>query len=150
MATISFQMTSSPLTGTKTFTGTDVDMQDLLDWASIFQVALIQALAPAVSFTASIAGTALTVSAVTTGALAVGQYIYGPGVQLGTRIVSGSGLAWVVNNSQTVPLDAMTANTAGQVGSSLATATIQQWKGSVQNWKSGLIVPAAPAQMTWG
>lgn len=39
MATIAFQMTSTPLTGTKTFTGTDQDMQDLLDWAKAMLIA---------------------------------------------------------------------------------------------------------------
>jgi hypothetical protein len=33
MATITFSMASTPLTASKVFTGTDGDMQDLLDWA---------------------------------------------------------------------------------------------------------------------
>lgn len=33
MATITFSIASTPLTASKAFTGTDQDMQDLLDWA---------------------------------------------------------------------------------------------------------------------
>lgn len=44
MATISFQMTSAPLTGTKSFTGTDADMQALLDWAKVAYAGEIQQL----------------------------------------------------------------------------------------------------------
>lgn len=42
MATVAFQMTSTPLTGTKTFTSTDQDMSDLLTWASVAYADLIQ------------------------------------------------------------------------------------------------------------
>src|SRR5512139_3512529 len=42
MATIAFQMTSAPLTGTKSFTGTDVDMSDLLAWAKVAYDDIIQ------------------------------------------------------------------------------------------------------------
>lgn len=44
MATIAFQMTSTPLTGTKIFTGTDADMQALLDWAAKVHNGIIQEL----------------------------------------------------------------------------------------------------------
>lgn len=44
MATLAFQMTSTPLTGTKSFTGTDADMQALLDWAAVAYAPLIQQL----------------------------------------------------------------------------------------------------------
>ncbi len=43
MATVAFQMTSTPLTGTKSFTGTDADMQALLDWAAVAYSDIIQA-----------------------------------------------------------------------------------------------------------
>src|SRR5512139_630092 len=41
MASIAFQMTSTPLTGTKSFTGTDADMQALLDWAKVAYASVI-------------------------------------------------------------------------------------------------------------
>lgn len=61
---------------------------------------------PMVSFTGSISGTTLTVSAVNIGTFAVGQIISGSGVNVGTKItafVSGTGGTgtYTVNNSQT-------------------------------------------------
>ena len=50
--------------------------------------------------TGSISGTAFSVSAVTAGAVAVGQTINE--ASAGTYIVSGSGTSWVVNSSQTL------------------------------------------------
>lgn len=44
MATFTFSMNSTPLTGSKVFTGSDSDMQDLLDWAKIAYNAIIQQL----------------------------------------------------------------------------------------------------------
>jgi len=63
---------------------------------------------PAV-FTGSISGTTLTVSSVTSGAIAIGQVFEGVGVAAGTRITAGSGLSWTVNDSQTVASTTMTA-----------------------------------------
>jgi hypothetical protein len=60
------------------------------------------------AFTGSLSGTALTVSGVT-GTLVIGQIVQGASVLPGTKIVSGSGTAWVVNNSQTVASEQMVA-----------------------------------------
>ncbi|MGH6879157.1 MAG: hypothetical protein ACREHV_17495 [Rhizomicrobium sp.] len=60
-------------------------------------------------FTGSISGTTLSVSAVASGTLAIGQQIFGPGIDAGTVIESGSGSSWTVNNSQTVASEAMAA-----------------------------------------
>lgn len=35
MATITLSMASTPLTASKTFTGTDADMQAIIDWAKV-------------------------------------------------------------------------------------------------------------------
>jgi len=56
----------------------------------------------AVTTGSSITGTALTLGAVSSGTVAIGQTITGTGVTAGTTIVSGSGLSWVVSVSQTV------------------------------------------------
>ncbi len=76
------------------------------------------------SFTGSISGTVLTVSAVASGTLAIGQAVYGTGVTPGTSIstlgtgVGGTG-TYNLNQSQSVSSEAMTAvdvlhlNTAG-------------------------------------
>ena len=54
-------------------------------------------------FTGYIAGTTLTVSTgPSSGAIAVGQSVSGPGVALNTYIIAGSGSSWTVFPSQTV------------------------------------------------
>lgn len=65
------------------------------------------------SGTAAISGTTLTVSATSSGALAVGQLLQDTTGSLanGTTIVSGSGSSWVVSISQTVSSEAMTGTT---------------------------------------
>jgi len=50
----------------------------------------------------NIAGTALTSGTVTSGTITIGQVLSGGTVTPGTYIVSGSGTAWVVSQSQTV------------------------------------------------
>jgi hypothetical protein len=59
---------------------------------------------PQASFTGSISGTTLTVTAVTTGAIAIGQIIVDLSgkVTANTKITGGSGLSWTVDTSQTV------------------------------------------------
>lgn len=66
------------------------------------------------TLTGAISGTTLTVSAVATGALAVGQFVDGAGVTAGTYITAlGSGTGgtgtYTVNNSQTVASESMTS-----------------------------------------
>ena len=58
---------------------------------------------PSTIFTGSISGTTLTVTSVQSGTIAVGQTLDElHGVLQGTHIVSGSGLSWTVDKSQTV------------------------------------------------
>jgi hypothetical protein len=64
--------------------------------------------------TGSIAGTALTVSAVTSGTIALGQFITGTGISAGTQITAlGTGTGgtgtYTVNNSQTTSSTTITA-----------------------------------------
>ena len=70
----------------------------------------------AASFTGSIAGNALTVSAVASGALATGQTVTDTvgNVTPGTVITGGSGTSWTVNNSQAVSSEAMFGVLANQ------------------------------------
>jgi hypothetical protein len=63
-------------------------------WAQIISIKIGSTVAPAASFTAAISGTIMTVSAVASGTLAVGQQIVGTSVVNGTYIVTlgtGSG-----------------------------------------------------------
>jgi hypothetical protein len=61
-------------------------------------------------FTGSISGTTLTVTSVTSGAIEIGNALYGTGITQGTFITSGSGISWTVNQSQTVSSITITAN----------------------------------------
>jgi phage tail sheath protein FI len=54
------------------------------------------------SFYATITTTALSVTQVLTGTIAIGQSISGPGIPSGTTISSGSGTSWVLSQSSTV------------------------------------------------
>lgn len=82
--------------------------------ATLIQTGLNGSPGTIVSFTGAIAGTTLTVSAVSSGTLAVGQTVLGSGITAGTRITAlgtGTGLTgtYTVNNSQTVSSEAMSA-----------------------------------------
>lgn len=57
---------------------------------------------PTAVIVGSIAGTSLTVTSVTSGLVAIGQTVSGPGVTFGTTITSGSSSPYTVSVSQTV------------------------------------------------
>jgi hypothetical protein len=92
-------------------------------WDAIFQEVLSERdwkfakvrvelqLAGEASFTGSITGDTLTVTAITSGTLGIGQTISGGGVLPGTLITSGSGMSWTVSLSQTVGSGSLTAET---------------------------------------
>lgn len=61
-------------------------------------------------FIGSISGTALTVSSVTSGTIAIGQILTGTGVTSGTTITAGSGLSWTVTPSYGSPIGPITIN----------------------------------------
>ena len=57
---------------------------------------------PLATFTASISGTTMTVTAIASGTILPGYMIEGTGVYDGTTIVAGSGLVWTISQEQTV------------------------------------------------
>jgi hypothetical protein len=65
------------------------------------------------TFTGSISGTTLTISSLTSGSVYAGQNLRGANIAPGTVIVSGSGLSWTVNNSQTVSSTTITSGGGG-------------------------------------
>lgn len=67
---------------------------------------------PSANFTGLISGTTLTVSAVSSGALAVGQLLWDAGgsIALGSYITAGSGTSWTVSTSQNVSSKSMTTS----------------------------------------
>ena len=60
----------------------------------------------------SITTTTLTLTSVTSGTFAIGQYLSMSGAKIGTQITGGSGLSWTVNISQTVAAATVTGQTA--------------------------------------
>lgn len=71
--------------------------------------------------TGGISGTTMTLASVNSGTVAIGMTITGSGVSANTRIVSGSGLSWVVNVSQNVTVGtALTMNGGPRVAVYLA------------------------------
>jgi hypothetical protein len=76
-------------------------------WAQIINVKLGCSNAPSSSFTADIAGSTMTVSAITGGTIAVGQQVVGAGVTPGTFIIAGGGMSWTLSTVQTVASSAM-------------------------------------------
>lgn len=79
------------------------------------------------NFNGTISGTTLTVNSVTSGAVAVGQYLSGLGLLANTTIVSGSGTSWVVNNSQNVgPITIHSLNPALALGGTVRRPTVIQ------------------------
>jgi len=77
-------------------------------WVQLISITMGTNANPTASFTGAISGTTLTTSA-TTGTIAIGQFVYGANVAVGTYIVSGSGTSWVVSVNQTVSSEAMTS-----------------------------------------
>lgn len=78
-------------------------------WAQIISIQVGSTNALACSFTGSIAGGTLSVSAVASGAIAAGQILTDPAGHIapGTTIVSGAGSTWSVSISQTVTSESM-------------------------------------------
>ncbi len=62
------------------------------------------------SFNGTISGTALTINSLTSGTIAIGQFVTGTGVTVKTQITAGSGTSWTVSQSQTVGPVAMNSN----------------------------------------
>lgn len=71
-------------------------------WVQIVTIKLGCDNQPASTFVGSISGTTLTVSSVTAGIIGIGQQLTGNGVVPGTTILSGSGLSWTLDTTQTV------------------------------------------------
>ena len=76
-------------------------------WAQIVSLQIGSQNTAGAQFTATITGTALAVSAVASGTIAIGQTVVGAGIADGTIIISGSGMSWVVSNTQTVSSETM-------------------------------------------
>ncbi len=85
-------------------------------WAQIIQIQIGSCTPSAADavFTGSISGTTLTVSALASGTIAIGQSIFDTtGIIVpGTMITAGSGSSWTVSNSQTVSGETITAAVA--------------------------------------
>jgi hypothetical protein len=85
-------------------------------WAQIISIQIGCQNVPAASFTGYISGTALLVTSVASGALAIGQFLTDTtgAILPGTQILSGGGSVWSVNMTQTVASEAMFGVAANQ------------------------------------
>jgi hypothetical protein len=71
---------------------------------------ILPTIASSAAFTASISGTTLTATGTVAGNIEPGQTVTGTGVTANTKIVSGSGLIWTVDTSQTAASTAMASS----------------------------------------
>jgi hypothetical protein len=116
--------------------------------AALSGVQTVEGGAVAASVTGSISGTTLTVTAVTSGTLSVGQSISGSGMTAGTRITAlGTGTGgtgtYTVNNSQTFASGAIT----GAAGSAYVEGTdfiVNKQLGWIKALSSGAILNNQP------
>lgn len=85
-------------------------------WAQIITLQLGCINNPSATFTGSISGTALTVSSVASGTIAIGQFITDSTGHIvsGTQITAGSGTSWTVSISQTVASETMVGSVPNQ------------------------------------
>jgi hypothetical protein len=93
------------------------DVAALGTWVNIVSILIGTDAVPTVSMTASITGSTLTVTAVASGTLAVGQFLYGVGLSPGTIITAlGSGTGgtgtYTVGTNYNVTSEAITAVSA--------------------------------------
>jgi len=155
MATTTFGLSSSVVNSNKTYSGSDTDSVNLLDWSSNAYRDKVLAKSASAKLTGSISGTAFTVTAVASGALAVNQYIYGANVLPGTRITAGPGGgpgAYTVNKSQTVASDpTMQAYGPDIVATGLYQGTMDAWIAAQQKDAKDASVAAVtpPPPMGW-
>jgi hypothetical protein len=84
----------------------------------------------AARFNGYITATTLTVSSLTSGTIAIGQSLYGPGVIINSYVVGGTGTSWTIFPSQTV----------GATGTPVAFSTsspISSFTGTINNGSTG-------------
>ena len=102
-----------------TQTSASINLSSATSWSNaavLISVALGTTGPAGASFTGAISGTTLTISAVSSGTVAVGQEVRGPGISPGTVIaafLTGAGTTgtYSLSLSQTVTSEAMTSNT---------------------------------------
>ena len=125
----------------------------------------VTATAGQATFTASISGTTMTVTAVASGAIGIGQSISGTGISFGTTVtafISGSGGTgtYTVSNSQTVSSTAVVASafllelppaTQVSTGQSILIRNVGSYSFIVANNSGGTIVSVASgiAEFIW-
>jgi hypothetical protein len=162
MATMTFGLSGSIVNSNKTYSGSDTDMIGLMEWTSVTYRNQVLAQPPSVSFSGSISGTTLTVTAVASGNLATNQFIFVPGGGRGTAVTDGTYITalgtggggpgtYTVNMAQTVIAQALTAYGPDLVSYGLFRGTLDFWIGQQQSWvfKNNMNSVAPPPPMGW-
>jgi hypothetical protein len=155
MATMTFGLSGAIVNSNKTYSSTDADVTALLQWGSTVYQPLITAGAPSASFTASISGTTMTVSAVAAGNIATNQFIFGTGVVPGTYITAlgtggGGPGTYTVSTAQTVAAEALKSYGPDLVSYGLFQGTMNAWIQAEQKWSKDTNVAAVPTPPPMG
>jgi hypothetical protein len=153
MATMTFGLSGAIVNSNKTYSSTDADVTALLQWTTTVYQSLITAQAPTVSFTASISGTTMTVTAVASGNLMTNQFVFGPNVVPGTYITSAPGSGpgtYTISTSQTVASEAMKSYGPDIVATGLYQGTMNAWIAAEQKWSKDTNVAAVPTPPPMG
>jgi hypothetical protein len=107
---------------------------------TVYYLAALSSSSTAAIYTGYISTTTLTVSTgPSSGSLAVGQLVSGPGVALNTYIVSGSGSSWTVYPSQTIGSSGTPIAMTNGTAASVFTGTIAGTTLTVSSVTSGII-----------
>jgi len=158
MATQTFGLSGAIVNSNKTYSSTDADVTSLLQWASVAYSSLILAQPPTCSFTASITGTTLAVTAVAAGQLAVNQFVFGPGVPAGAYIsalgTGGGGpgtYTLSVAPAQTVSSGPLKAYGPDITATGLYQGTMNAWVQAQQKFAkdNNLAAVPTPPPMGW-
>ena len=156
-ATIGFSFIGSTVNSSPSFSGTDADMTGVMVWTANTYPTDVQAKPSAATFTASIAGTVMTVTAVAAGNIQPNQLVFGPNIIPGTYIVSngtgtGANGTYNVNLTQTAASsNQCNSHNQGDAVAVLGQKTIQSWVQAQQklNWDTQKAGVAQPPPLGW-
>jgi hypothetical protein len=152
---MTFGLSGAIVNSNKTYSSTDADVTNLLQWGSVAYQSLILAETPSAKITASISGTTMTVTAVASGQLATNQFIFGPSIAQGTYITAlgtggGGPGTYTITPSQTVASEAMQSYGPDLVSYGLFQGTMNAWIQAEQKWSKDTNLAAVPTPPPMG
>jgi hypothetical protein len=106
--------------------------------SNTYSIVVETAATTAVTFTASITATTMTVTAVDVGTIAIGQTISGSGVIAGTTITGGSGSSWTISPTQNVLSTTIRVANGGTVQAAYQLNVASDVGSTQTGWGAGL------------